>query len=132
MKCRVALRVRIGKSIRACNASPHGFQPPAQSVALNDLDGDGLPNDVCNVDPRTDSVTVAPAPGTDMRYEPFELNAGALYNAATMAPMGCLPGDLNEDGLMDIVVYYWGRTPIVFLARKQREPAQTAPLKREL
>lgn len=89
------------------------------SVALNDLDGDGLSNDVCSVDPRTDAVTAAPAPGTAMRYQPFVLKAGALYDAAVMAPMGCLPGDVNEDGLMDLVVTYWGRTPIVFLARKQ-------------
>ena len=36
------------------------------AVALNDLDGDGLSNDVCSVDPRTDRVTVAPALGTPM------------------------------------------------------------------
>ncbi|HEY6803376.1 MAG TPA: CRTAC1 family protein [Pyrinomonadaceae bacterium] len=89
------------------------------AVALNDLDGDGLSNDVCSVDPRTDRVTVAPAPGTPMRYQPFELDAGALFDANVMAPMGCMPGDLNEDGLMDIVVTYWGRTPIVWLAKKQ-------------
>ena len=89
------------------------------SVALNDLDGDGLSNDVCSVDPRTDRVAIAPAPGTPMRYQPFLLEAGALYDATVMAPMGCLPGDLNEDGLVDIVVTYWGRTPIVWLARKQ-------------
>jgi hypothetical protein len=29
--------------------------------------------------------------------------------------MGCLPGDFNEDGLRDVLVYYWGRTPIIFL-----------------
>jgi hypothetical protein len=90
------------------------------SVALNDLDGDGVSNDVCHVDPRTDRVTVAPAPGTAMRYQPFVLDAGALYDAAVMAPMGCLPGDLNEDGLMDVVATYWGRTPIAFLARKAK------------
>ena len=39
------------------------------------------------------------------------------YDAATMAPMGSLPGDLNEDGLMDVLVYYWGRPPIAFLRR---------------
>lgn len=89
------------------------------SVALNDLDGDGLSNDVCSVDPRTDRVTVAPAPGTPMRYEPFVLEAGAFYDPTVMAPMGCLPGDLNEDGLTDIVVTYWGRTPIVWLTKKQ-------------
>ena len=97
------------------------------SVALNDLDGDGLSNDVCSVDPRTDLVTVAPAPGTAKRYQPFVLNAGPLYDANVMAPMGCLPGDLNEDGLTDIVVTYWGRTPIVFLARKPHGDAR-APL----
>ena len=31
--------------------------------------------------------------------------------------MGCLPGDMNEDGRMDLLVYYWGRTPIAFLHR---------------
>ena len=95
------------------------------SVALNDLDGDGISNDVCHVDPRTDRVTVAPAPGTPMRYQPFVLDAGVLYDPAVMAPMGCLPGDLNEDGLMDLVVTYWGRTPIAFLARKQQEKARS-------
>jgi enediyne biosynthesis protein E4 len=29
--------------------------------------------------------------------------------------MGCLAGDLNEDGGADLVVYYWGRTPVAFL-----------------
>lgn len=95
------------------------------SVALNDLDGDGVSNDVCHVDPRTDRVTLAPAPGTAMRYQPFVLDAGRLYDASVMAPMGCLPGDLNEDGLMDLVVTYWGRTPIAFLARKQQEKTKS-------
>ena len=86
------------------------------SVALNDLDGDGLPNDVCYVDPRIDKVVVAPVPGTPQRYAPFPLEPAPLrYDVATMAPMGCLPGDYNEDGLTDILVYYWGRTPILFL-----------------
>src|SRR5262249_10132244 len=40
------------------------------------------------------------------------------YDPATMAPMGCLPGDLNEDGLADLLVYYWGRTPVAFLRQK--------------
>ena len=85
-------------------------------VALNDIDGDGLPNDVCYVDPRTDVVTVAPVPGTAARYPAFELNPAPLpYDPATMAPMGSLPGDFNEDGLEDIMVYYWGRTPVLFL-----------------
>src|SRR5689334_8990285 len=90
------------------------------AVALNDLDGDGLPNDVCYVDTRIDQVVAGPVPGTPARYVPFALNPAPLrYDAATMAPMGCLPGDYNEDGLRDILVYYWGRTPILFLQRGQ-------------
>lgn len=86
------------------------------SVALNDLDGDGLSNDVCHVDPRTDLVTISPAPGTAARYAPFQLNPAPLpYDASTMAPMGTMPGDYNEDGQTDVLVYYWGRTPVIFL-----------------
>ena len=85
-------------------------------VALGDLDGDGLANDYCLVDPRTDSVIVSPVPGTGERYSPFTLRPDpSVYDPATMAPMGCLMADLNEDGLMDLVVYYWGRTPVAFL-----------------
>jgi hypothetical protein len=88
------------------------------AVALADLDGDGLPNDVCHIDPRTDTVLVAPVPGTGSRYQPFVLDPGPLpYNSRTMAPTGCMAADLNEDGRMDLLVYYWGRTPIVFLRR---------------
>jgi enediyne biosynthesis protein E4 len=86
------------------------------SVALNDLDGDSLPNDVCYVNTRTDQVVVASVPNQSERYDPFELRPDPiLYNPSTMAPMGCLPGDFNEDGRMDVLVYYWGRTPIAFL-----------------
>lgn len=89
------------------------------AVSLNDLDGDGLPNDVAYVDTRIDRVVIACVPGTTQRYEPFALEPAPLpYRRATMAPMGCLPGDFNEDGLMDILVYYWGRTPIAFLHKR--------------
>ncbi len=88
------------------------------SVALHDLDGDGLPNDVCHVDARTDQVIVEPVPGTPPRYKPFVLDVSPLpYDFGTMAPMGCLPGDVNEDGHTDLIVYFWGRTPVAFLGR---------------
>jgi hypothetical protein len=88
------------------------------AVALDDLDGDGLPNDVVYVDTRTDQVVVSPVPGTPGRYAPFRLDPAPLrYEPDTMAPMGCLSSDLNEDGLTDLLVYYWGRPPIAFLRR---------------
>jgi hypothetical protein len=100
------------------------------SAALADLDGDGLPNDLVLVDPRTDLVTVAPAPGTPARYEPFALDSaswyGGPYDPRTVAPMGALAGDFNEDGAIDILVYFWGRTPVLYL---QRPDATTPGLK---
>src|SRR6266702_4828692 len=83
------------------------------SVALSNLDGDGLPNDVCYVDTRTNRVIVAPVPGTPARNPPLALDPAPLpYDPATRAPMGGVTGDFNEDGRMDLLVYYWGRTPI--------------------
>lgn len=86
------------------------------SAALGDIDGDGLPNDLCYVDPRIDQVVIAPAPGTSQdRYELFVLQPGPLPYGSTMAPTGCLLGDFNEDGLTDVLVNFWGRSPILYL-----------------
>lgn len=101
------------------------------SVAMADLDGDSLPNDLVSIDPRTDLVTVAPVPGTGNRYAPFTLNPAPLpYDPKTMAPMGVLIGDFNEDGLMDILVYYWGRSPVIFLRKETAgvEPGKPAAI----
>jgi hypothetical protein len=110
------------KTIRSVNPGLAGISAwvsaVGASVALNDLDGDGLPNYLCYVDTQTDQLIVAPVPGTPPRYSPFVLTPGPLpFDSNTMAPMGCLPLDANEDGLMDIVVYYWGRSTVVFLQR---------------
>jgi enediyne biosynthesis protein E4 len=99
------------------------------SIALGDIDGDGLDNDYCFVDPRTDAILVGCVPGTKQRYPLTVLNPGKLVDA-TMAPMGALICDLNEDGLKDILVYYWGRTPIAFL--HQGRAANVAFLPKEL
>lgn len=90
------------------------------SVALGDLDGDGLQNDVVWIDPRTDQVICGPVPGTGARYETFALDPGSSFphwNPATMCPQGSLIADLNEDGLLDVLVVQWGRSPIVYLRR---------------
>lgn len=88
------------------------------SAALSDVDGDGLPNDLCYVDPRIDQVVMAPAPGTPQdRFELFVLRPEPLPFDSTMAPSGCLPGDFNEDGLTDVLVCFWGRSPILYLQR---------------
>jgi len=88
------------------------------AVAMNDLDGDGLSNDLCLVDTRTDQVVVTPTPGKGGdRYAPFALKSDPLPMNDVMAPMGCVPGDFNEDGRIDLLVYMWGRTPIVYLAK---------------
>lgn len=87
-------------------------------VAVGDLDGDGLSNDLCHVDPRFDKVIVSPAPSTGPRYPVMTLDPPAEFlDPVTMAPMGCVLGDLNADGALDAVVYYWGRTPLLFVNR---------------
>ena len=101
------------------------------AVSLNDLDGDGLPNDTCYVDTRSDQVILAPVPGTPPRFEPFELTPSPLpYDPTTTAPMGSLPGDFNEDGMMDILVYYWGRPPVAFLRRADKTAEAQSKLAR--
>lgn len=88
------------------------------AVALHDLDGDGLSNDVLLVDVRSDEVVVAPVPGTGSRYAPFDLlRARGCGAVSATAPMGVVPADVNEDGLADALVYFWGRSPLLFLRR---------------
>lgn len=110
------------KEIRAVNQDYRNIAAWISSVgagvAMNDLDGDRLPNDLCVVDPRTDQVTISPTPGArSNRYAPFALTPAGLPMNAAMAPMGCAPADFNGDGRMDLLVYYWGRTPIIYMSR---------------
>jgi hypothetical protein len=87
-------------------------------VAMNDLDGDGLPNDLCLVDPRIDRAVVTPVPGRGAdRYAPFVVDTSPLPVDRTTVPSSCVPADLNEDGRMDLLILYEGRTPIVLLSR---------------
>jgi hypothetical protein len=88
------------------------------AIAINDISGSGKANDICLVDPRSDQVVITPTPDSGPRYAPFVLDPSpTLATWDYMAPMGCVPGDFNEDGRTDILAYYWGRTPVVFLQK---------------
>ncbi|WP_051468877.1 FG-GAP repeat domain-containing protein [Actinomadura oligospora] len=93
----------------------HWISSVGAAVALADVEGAGRPADACVVDPRDDSVTLAPVPGSGGRMPTTRLTPSGLPFDATMAPMGCTPGDYNEDGLTDVLVYYWGRSPVLFM-----------------
>jgi hypothetical protein len=84
-------------------------------VALNDFDGDGLSNDVCLADPRTDQIIIAPAPGTSDRYPKFAIDTARVFTRDRMALLACTPGDFNEDGRLDLLVTFVGRMPVFFL-----------------
>lgn len=87
------------------------------AVALFDADGDRVNNDYCLVDPRFDSVTVGPVPTTGARFAPYEIRwTEREATRWSVAPMGCLPTDLDSDGTQDLVLYYWGRGPSLHLA----------------
>lgn len=85
------------------------------AVALNDLDGDGVSNDACYIDTRTDQIVITPVPGTGDRYAPFALVQEPFFDRDRMAPLGVLLSDVTEDGHVDVIVYYAGRTPLLFL-----------------
>ena len=125
------------KTVRSVHPSLERISAWVSSVGaaatLADLDGDGLPNDLVHVDPRTDEVTVGPVPGLadSQRYKPFILDTTPWsqngYSAATIAPMGTLVGDFNEDGLTDILLYFWGRTPLIYWRQAKSAAESTAP-----
>jgi enediyne biosynthesis protein E4 len=109
------------KDIRQVNPAYRHIQAWLSSVgagvAVNDLAGTGKAADLCVVDPRSDKIIITPAPSTGARYAPFVLDPAPLPWDATMAPTGCVPGDFNGDGRMDLFTYYLGRTPILYLAK---------------
>lgn len=106
------------RQTRDVHQSLQGIRPWISSVgaaaAIGDVDGNLKPDELCLVDTRVNKVLVVPVLGK--RFAPFVLEAPAgIEPARTIAPMGCLIADLNEDGLPDLLVYYWGRSPVAFL-----------------
>lgn len=93
------------------------------AVSMFDLDGNGLADDLCVVDPRSRDVRVVPAPDTGDRYAPFVLLApGSGYDPAKAFPTGCRMGDFTEDGFEDALVIFFGRSPLLLI----RQSPQTS------
>ncbi|MFF5125615.1 CRTAC1 family protein [Streptomyces syringium] len=102
-------------------------------AAVGDIAGTGRDGDVCLVDPRDDSVTVRPLPGSAGRYAPFTLTPRGLpWDPRTMSPMGCVTGDFAQNGRTGVLVYYWGRSPVLFLRTDGSVPSADAFRAQEL
>ncbi|WP_405164820.1 CRTAC1 family protein [Nocardia sp. NBC_01499] len=120
------------KSVREVNPAYQNIRSWVSSVgasiAINDLLGHGRSDGMCIVDTRTDSVivTYTPTAPPNDRFTPFVLRPDPLVVDSTMAPMGCAPGDFTGDGQLDLLVYYWGRTPIIFHRNGNRDEPTAA------
>lgn len=124
------------QSIRQVNPAYYKIRSWISSVgagvAINDLAGHGRADGMCIVDTRTDKVVVTytPTAAAADRFTPFTLEPAPLpYDTGSMAPMGCTPGDFNGDGRMDLLVTYWGRTPVLFLAKSEAAAPSPAAYK---
>ena len=104
------------------------------AATVGDLDGDGIENDLLLVDTRVDRLIAMPVPGTQSgprgSFVPFAFEAKPLTNvpSKTISPSGSLIGDFNEDGLPDVLAYYWGRTPVLFLRKASTLPPTSPAL----
>ena len=52
-----------------------------ESAALGDLDGDGLPNDLCQTDVRAKTAMVSPVPGTGDRLQALSSTSASSWIA---------------------------------------------------
>jgi len=86
------------------------------SVGSLDLRGQGTDGDACATDPRDDELRVFSVPGSSGKpFTTFTLTPPSIGRDASVAPIGCVPADVDSDGAVDITAYYWGRSPVIFL-----------------
>lgn len=104
------------------------FYQVGESAALGDLDGDGLPNDLCLTDVRAKTAMVQPVPGTGNRYQPFVLNFGKYFDQVREWPSVCRIADMNEDGLEDLFLAFYGRPPLLLLRRDSGDLKTAGPI----
>jgi enediyne biosynthesis protein E4 len=106
------------------------FHSIGSGLALGDVDGDGLPNDLCLADIRTKALVIEPVPGTGARYAPFELDLGLPPGRMQSWPGVCRLVDLNEDGLTDVIVASMTALPVAYLRRDDGAPPGAAAFRR--
>lgn len=120
------------QSVRVVNPAYHHIRSwissVGASVAINDVRASGRQTGMCLVDTRTDLVivTYTPTAAQEDQFTPFTLDPEpSLEVPDTAAPMGCAPGDFNGDGVNDFLVYYWGRTPVMFMGSPGTAPGSS-------
>lgn len=112
-------RAKSDQRMRPVQPSLKSIQPwisaVGASVGSMDLRRQGFSGDACLTDPRDDSLKVFSVPNSSGDPFPtFELRPDGLRYDRTMAPIGCVPTDIDQDGRQDIIAYYWGRSPVIF------------------
>ena len=103
------------------NAYVSAFAPVG--AALFDVDGNGLPDEFCYADALQNKAMLMPTPNKQEKFA--AINLVAPQTEKTFVPTSCAFGDYNEDSLPDILVTYWGRTPVIF-TNVSVEPNQLA------
>jgi enediyne biosynthesis protein E4 len=95
------------------------------AITVADIDRDGLFNDALLVDTRLNTLVITPLPGTGNRFPSFILEPSGNeinFDPLEMSPTGSVVHDFNEDGVTDILVHYWGRSPLLFWGVKSDKP----------
>jgi len=92
------------------------FSSLGSSIALADLDGDGVYQEYCHIHPSNGLLSVGRVP--KVKEESFGIPVsfhGVHYEPSIMLPTRCLPWDINRDGHQDLLVSFFGRGPVALL-----------------